>query len=308
LLLLAAAALETRALIPLSPKIIKIGLVAPFEGRYREIGDQVIPAARLALRQYLDSRVTGNPIVEIVAYDDGGNIEKAEQQARRLMSDPDVEIVIGHWRDDTTTAAVEIYGRRHIPLVAYSAYNIGISKNVYNLAPSEDQFRSVVNGWFARRSMTGQYVPDSRAGVEQTAIDFTGSHSTGSTEDRVGGPDHGLGEFYALTRGRATRTYFVTGAPTPRDKIDLYWTTERTNAFIKGFELESLGEPPGQYSTTAYEATWFAIQMVIKTGLPEDIRREFGSWRFDTTGRLIGQPAYLYQWINNSAVLTMVLR
>ena len=34
------------------PHVVKIGLVAPFEGRYREIGYDVIPAARLAVREW----------------------------------------------------------------------------------------------------------------------------------------------------------------------------------------------------------------------------------------------------------------
>ena len=36
---------------PSTRPVIKIGLVAPFEGRYREIGEEIIYAVRLAVRE-----------------------------------------------------------------------------------------------------------------------------------------------------------------------------------------------------------------------------------------------------------------
>src|SRR5437773_8430394 len=49
--LLASALLLLPACVPVTRPIVKIGLVAPFEGRYRDVGYEVIYAVRLAVRE-----------------------------------------------------------------------------------------------------------------------------------------------------------------------------------------------------------------------------------------------------------------
>src|SRR5688500_17588095 len=77
-----------------TPRVIKIGLVAPFEGRYREIGVDIIPAVRLAIREWAAKSINSGVAIELVAYDDGGEPERAVVEARKLAADPDVAIVI----------------------------------------------------------------------------------------------------------------------------------------------------------------------------------------------------------------------
>src|SRR5512147_1814529 len=84
------------------PRTVKIGLVAPFEGRYRETGYDVIWAVRLAVREYNLAREPGAALVELVAYDDGGDPSLAADQVRKLAVDPQVLGAIGHWQGDTT--------------------------------------------------------------------------------------------------------------------------------------------------------------------------------------------------------------
>ncbi len=97
---------------------VKIGLVAPFEGRYRYIGYDVIYAVRLALREVNSAGGIGGYNVELVAYDDGGDPALALQQARKLAIDPQVVAVIGHFRDETTLAGLDVYQDAGIPLIA----------------------------------------------------------------------------------------------------------------------------------------------------------------------------------------------
>ena len=87
---------------------IKIGLVAPFEGRYRYVGYDVIYAARLAVRQVNEAGGVGGYSVELVAYDDAAEAALAVGQARKLAVDPDVVAVIGHFRAEPTAAAAEV--------------------------------------------------------------------------------------------------------------------------------------------------------------------------------------------------------
>lgn len=100
---------------------IKIGLVAPFEGRYREVGYEVIYAVRLAVREANAAGGVAGYSVELVALDDSGDPAMAAEQARKLAADPQVVAVIGHWLDATTRAAAPEYAQAGIPLLATTA-------------------------------------------------------------------------------------------------------------------------------------------------------------------------------------------
>src|SRR5262245_50099283 len=117
---LLAIAVWITGCIQTTPKVVKIGLVAPFDGRYREIGVDVIPAARLAIREWAEQNPNRHIAVELVAYDDGGNPDQAEFQAEKLAADSDVAVVIGHWRDDTTQAALPVYEAANLPLITFT--------------------------------------------------------------------------------------------------------------------------------------------------------------------------------------------
>ena len=97
---------------------VKIGLVAPFEGRYRYIGYDVIYAVRLALREANATGGIGGYSVELVAYDDGAEPGMAVEQARKLASDFAIVATIGHFREETTAAALDVYTEAGISLVA----------------------------------------------------------------------------------------------------------------------------------------------------------------------------------------------
>lgn len=68
--------------------IQRVALLAPFEGRYREVGYDAYYAAQLAMQDF------GRPTVELLAVDDGGETASAIQRARALASDPLVKIVV----------------------------------------------------------------------------------------------------------------------------------------------------------------------------------------------------------------------
>jgi ABC-type branched-subunit amino acid transport system substrate-binding protein len=98
--------------------VVKFGLVAPFEGRYRPVGYDAIYAARLAVRERNAAGGVGGYRVELVAYDDGGDASSAIERARQLALDPQVVAVLGHFRIETTRAAWDVYAREALPLVA----------------------------------------------------------------------------------------------------------------------------------------------------------------------------------------------
>jgi ABC-type branched-subunit amino acid transport system substrate-binding protein len=101
--------------------VVKIALVAPYEGRYRDVGLDVIFAVRLAVREANAAGGVAGYSVELVSLDDSGDEEMAREQARKLATDPLIVGVIGHWLEATTLAAAGDYAEAGLPLLATAA-------------------------------------------------------------------------------------------------------------------------------------------------------------------------------------------
>lgn len=97
--------------------VIKIGLVAPFEGRFRLIGYEAIYAARLAVREINAAGGINGHRVELTALDDRGETDRALEAAQQLIIDPQVVAVIGHFRPDSSDAALKIYCEVGLPVI-----------------------------------------------------------------------------------------------------------------------------------------------------------------------------------------------
>lgn len=121
LLLLALAALALTACRGRQPQVIKIGLAAPFEGRWRAIGYDVIYSARLAVREINQAGGIGGYQVTLVAFDDGGEAQQAAAVARALALDPAVVAVVGHWQPASTAAAAPVYAAAGLPFLSVEA-------------------------------------------------------------------------------------------------------------------------------------------------------------------------------------------
>ena len=97
--------------------VVKIGLVAPFEGAQRELGYDAIYAARLAVREINEAGGIGGYRVALVALDDRGDVALAEDTAVSLTVGPDVVAVSGHGLAETTAVAQPIYAAADLPLL-----------------------------------------------------------------------------------------------------------------------------------------------------------------------------------------------
>jgi ABC-type branched-subunit amino acid transport system substrate-binding protein len=80
---------------------MKIALLAPFEGRYREVGYDALYAARLAISE------SGMTNIELLATDDGDSPANAADRAAALMNDPQVfaALSLGYAAADGETQA-----------------------------------------------------------------------------------------------------------------------------------------------------------------------------------------------------------
>lgn len=100
--------------------VVKVGLVAPFEGRDRDIGYDAIYSARLAVREINAAGGINGHRLALVALDDGGDEALARQAAATLARDPAVVAVVGHFGPQTG-ATESIYAEAGLPLVAAGA-------------------------------------------------------------------------------------------------------------------------------------------------------------------------------------------
>lgn len=143
--------------------IVKIGLVAPFEGLYRPLGYGVLYAVKLAIRERNEQGGVAGYMVELVALDDGNDPIEAAQSARELALDPDVMGGIGHFSNAATLAALPEYHQAGLALVTLSTADAvtesqsHLSKpSVFRLCARNDQLgeaaaRFAVTGLGARR-------------------------------------------------------------------------------------------------------------------------------------------------------------
>ncbi len=98
--------------------VVKVGLVAPFEGRHRAVGYDALYSARLAVRDLNAAGGIGGTRVSLVALDDSGNPEFASATADSLIFDPDIVAVVGHWLPETTAVAESQYAEAGLLFLA----------------------------------------------------------------------------------------------------------------------------------------------------------------------------------------------
>ncbi len=118
--------------------LLKIGLVAPFEGRSRARGYEVLYAVKLAVHEWNKASGIGGYRIELVALDDGGDPATAVQQAREMAVDADILGVVGHFDEATTLAAAPEYAVLGLALVApdVGAEGVTAAGGVIRFGPS----------------------------------------------------------------------------------------------------------------------------------------------------------------------------
>ncbi|MBK8028561.1 MAG: hypothetical protein IPK17_03430 [Chloroflexi bacterium] len=113
-----------------TPTMYRVALLAPFEGRYREIGYNALYAARLAFTE------SGFANVELMPIDDGGSVATAVLRAQALTHDPQVigALILGYQAADSQVqAALE-----DIPAIMVGRWTeTRAADNVYILSAAE---------------------------------------------------------------------------------------------------------------------------------------------------------------------------
>ena len=281
---------------PVQPTV-KIGLVAPFEGRYRYAGYDVIYAVRLALREANALGGVGGYSVELVAYDDGADRVIAVEQARKLAVDPAVVAVVGHFREETTIAASSAYVDAGISLVAPAVLDPALAGggtwHSYRVGPSAD---AVASGLLRHLDRLGRdrvvllaEVGALGAALQRNALEtFTLVVSPRDLDWLARVQDSGVraivcdldpvtcGEGVAALRGAGWEGDFlggpelaapdfcaVAGQAAEGVAFVTPWPLPADvpggEDFVKAYRIVSNGVPPGWLALPAYEATWLLL-------------------------------------------------
>jgi hypothetical protein len=118
--------------------IQRIALIAPFEGRYSEIGYDAYYAVRLAIKE------SGNDHIELLAIDDGGSKSSAAERAKALAGDPQVEVVIALGTNATQPEVQQAFNK--LPVIIVGQWRTKpITENIYMLASKQLESSLTVN-------------------------------------------------------------------------------------------------------------------------------------------------------------------
>ena len=98
-------------------QVIKIGVIAPFEGMGRPLGYAVLPGIKAAVEEANASGDLGRYRVLVVAFNDDLDASTAAAQAQALALDPDVMAVVGPWSPETAAAVTPILAEADLPAV-----------------------------------------------------------------------------------------------------------------------------------------------------------------------------------------------
>jgi len=233
--LMAAVLVTTAACVPVTRPVVKIGLVAPFEGRYRDVGYEVIYAVRLAVREANAAGGVAGYTIELTALDDGGDPAQAAEQARKMAADPAILGVIGHWLDSTTHDAAPVYAAEGLPLLATTTEALPPGTFRLWLTPAEIEDA-------ARGSALCPLPCDNLEDLDWLR-DVRGQQPTTPV---LGPPLWAQSQFAALAGPLAEGAHFAAAAPYPADSVD--------PSFADRYRAISNGVEPGPNAVLAYDA------------------------------------------------------
>jgi hypothetical protein len=134
------------------PSVVKIALLAPFEGRYREIGYDALYAARLAIAD------SGYDHIDLLAIDDGGSVDSAINRAHAIQVDPQIALTLVLGLQVTASEVQTAFGQHPVVIVG-QWYTQPAGENVVMLASREIAPRLSQPQPTTITSLTGQSFP-----------------------------------------------------------------------------------------------------------------------------------------------------
>ncbi len=261
------------ACVPVARPAVKIGVVGPFEGRYRDTGYEVIYAVRLAVREANQRGLAGYGL-ELLGLDDSGDPQMAVTQARKMATDPQVVGVVGHWLDQTTLAAAPAYASAGLPLLATTA--------------SPDLDPTSFRVWPTQSTLDAQIQP----AWKRTELPFQ--------------PGWGQTPFWSDS---ASRLYLLAPAPMPADAPDATFA-QRYQALSNGVVPNAyavLAYDAARLLCDAIIRDVAAHGRPSRSGVAAALRESgyvglSGTFRFDAAQAWVGAKGWVYEYAGGQAV------
>jgi branched-chain amino acid transport system substrate-binding protein len=265
-----------------TPPIVKIGMIAPFEGLYRPDGYAALYAVKLALRERNAAGGVAGYGVMLVALNDDGDPKEAALQARKLAVDPDVVGVIGPLSRSTAAAAAPALAEAGLAWIAPVSVPDEVVReyaNAFRLFASDQTLAEAVVRWAmttpggngrVRVVEDGPFAAPLRAAAERLGV-LELAPQDEPTPTRVALALGGDPEQVAEILPSLDRTVYqgpIIGGPEAAHMVvlqragpaamGLVWVTSLRvvvwpDAFVHGYRELASG-PPGPEAALAYDA------------------------------------------------------
>jgi branched-chain amino acid transport system substrate-binding protein len=305
-----------------APAILKIGVVAPFEGLHRPLGYEVLFAVKLAVQERNVQGGINGYQVELVALNDFDDPVKARVQARALVTDLDVLGVVGHTSAVTTLAAMPIYQKAgmamSVPWTIQEAEPDAGRVGVVSVAANDAETAVWLDTISRERGFNNigrvsdfdlDSIPSDVQALELATEGVIAGEiilaldQAGISLPLLGHVDVGSPQVVQVAHQAANGLIFVSPGPDPDDIAG-------TETFVEAYQTLA-GFPPGPRAVLAYDATNVlleAIELALLKSSRQPTRAEIsavinqiqrhgisGDIVFDTQGQRIDAPVWVYQ-------------
>jgi len=128
---------------------LKLGLVAPLSGEPAAEGYRWVFAAKQAVAAWNSTAPLAFQM-ELVVHDEGDGVAAA----RRLVADPQVVGVIGHWRPDAAADSWPVYAAAGLPVLAlnYGGCDPAGAAPVLCMAPTRDELATAATSYLIKQA------------------------------------------------------------------------------------------------------------------------------------------------------------
>jgi branched-chain amino acid transport system substrate-binding protein len=294
---------------------IKIAVQAPLSGEQAAIGEHIKLGAQIAVEESVKAFKAIGYDLELVPQDDQAKPEVGVANARKMVADPDVLVIVGHFNSGVALPASEVYKDAVLAMISPANTAVEITDRGYpnvNRVCGRDDVQGPVGARFAAqelkaksvyiihdKTLYGQGVADNfRSEAKKLGLNVLGYEGT---EERAnfspmiiplkaknpalvyfGGIYHQGGLLLKQLREKGVKAKFM--GP---DGLDSAEMAKIAGSAVVGSYYTSVAGPPSQYP----ESAAFAKQFKQRFGKEVE---SFGLYGYDAT--LVGIKA-MEQWL-----------
>ncbi len=231
-----------------APEVVKLGLIAPFEGPSRPLGYDTLAAVRFRLQQWNES--SAEPKVELVALNDDGSPDLAARLPAQLAVDPEVLVALGPPQGQTALAAVQSFQTQALPVISLAPLPEAVGAGVAPYAGTVEEVQrslaqrasGAIAAWQAPITTTTLWLGDPLTLAEERRLRPELVPAAGAVAGE---------EAFAAWAGPAANG-LVWAAAAPETSPD---------AFVAAF-AQATGAPPNPQARLAYAATGEALKLI----------------------------------------------